>query len=98
MTGFNFAPREVPMASAWKSHQMKGHAKFADIARLTGRRGLDDFWHHYNSNDTYNVSYPAAGDSKLIQPSPLHHADPRQEHAPNALCCVNSRLVASHVL
>jgi len=67
MTVFNFSPREVPMASGEKAYQLKGHAKFVDIARLFGWDGLGDFWYYYNSNDTYNISYPTDDDSKLVQ-------------------------------
>jgi len=67
MTVFNFSPREVPMASGEKAYQMKGHAKFVDIARLFGWDGLGRFWYFYNSNDTYNISYPGDDDSKLVQ-------------------------------
>lgn len=48
MTSFNFAPRNVPMASGEKSYQLKGHAKFVDTARLFGWDVLGAFWYSYN--------------------------------------------------
>ncbi len=45
MTSFNFSPRKVPMASGEKSYQLKGHAKFVDIARLFGWQALADFFY-----------------------------------------------------
>ncbi len=48
MTVFNFSPREVPMAEAEKAYQLKGHAKFVDIARLFGWEGLNAFWYSIN--------------------------------------------------
>jgi len=67
MTVFNFSPRDTEMASGEKAYQMKGHAKFVDIARLFGWEGMGRFWYYYNSNDTYNISYSTDDDSKLIQ-------------------------------
>jgi len=51
MTSFNFSPKEQPMASGEKAYQLKGHAKFVDIARLFGWEGLDAFW--YSINEDY---------------------------------------------
>ena len=51
MTVFNFTPHEVPMAEAEKAYQLKGHAKFVDIARLFGWEGLNAFW--YSINEDY---------------------------------------------
>jgi hypothetical protein len=43
MTSLNFISR-TPMQSGEKSYQLKGHAKFVDIARLFGWQPLNDFW------------------------------------------------------
>ncbi|MDH4240935.1 MAG: hypothetical protein OEW48_15360, partial [Phycisphaerae bacterium] len=51
MTSFNFSPSKVPMAEAEKAYQLKGHAKFVDIARLFGWEGLNAFW--YSINEDY---------------------------------------------
>jgi hypothetical protein len=48
MTVFNFSPREDPMATAEKVYQLKGHAKFVDIARLFGWQVLGDYWYSFN--------------------------------------------------
>jgi len=48
MTVFNFSPKEVPMAEAEKAYQLKGHAKFVDIARLFGWESVNAFWHSIN--------------------------------------------------
>jgi hypothetical protein len=51
MTSFNFSPREVPMASGEKAYQLKGHAKYVDIAKLFGWEALNAFW--YSINEDY---------------------------------------------
>jgi hypothetical protein len=51
MTVFNFSPREVPMAEGEKAYQLKGHAKFVDIARLFRWEALGNFW--YSINEDY---------------------------------------------
>ena len=48
MVCFNFSPRQVPMAEAEKAYQLKGHAKFVDIAKLFGWEALDAFWYSIN--------------------------------------------------
>jgi hypothetical protein len=48
MTVFNFSPRQEPMASGEKAYQLKGHAKFVDIAKLFGWEGLGAFWYSIN--------------------------------------------------
>lgn len=67
MTVFNFSPRKVPMADAEKAYQLKGHAKFVDIARLYGWDGLGAFWKYYNSNDENNISSATDTDSMLLR-------------------------------
>ena len=47
MTSFNFAGGK-PMNAGEKAYQLKGHAKFVDIARLFGWKCLGDFWKSYN--------------------------------------------------
>jgi hypothetical protein len=44
MTVFNFTPREVPMASGEKAYQLKGHAKFVDVALLFGWDALNSYF------------------------------------------------------
>ena len=43
MTSLSFAAHR-PMAAGEKAYQLKGHAKFVDIARLFGWKVLGDFW------------------------------------------------------
>ena len=77
MTSFNFSPREVPMASAEKAYQLKGHAKFVDIVRLFGWGGLDAFWYSYNEDGENGVSYSTDTDSMLLRLSTEVGADIR---------------------
>lgn len=67
MCVFNFAPRKVPMASAEKSYQHKGHAKFMDIARLFGWEGLDAYWRSFMEDDANNISYGSGTDDLLLR-------------------------------
>ena len=67
MCVFNFAPRRLPMASAEKSYQFKGHAKFVDIARLYGWDGLGTFWRSFMEDDANGVSYSTSTDAKLLR-------------------------------
>jgi hypothetical protein len=46
MTSLSFAAKR-PMAAGEKAYQLKGHAKFVDIARLFGWKVLGDFWHSW---------------------------------------------------
>jgi hypothetical protein len=43
MTSLNFV-NGTPMAPGEKAYQLKGHAKFVDIARLFGWKALNDYW------------------------------------------------------
>ena len=47
MTCFNFAGK-VPMQAGEKAYQLKGHAKFVDIARLFGWQTLNKFFYSLN--------------------------------------------------
>jgi hypothetical protein len=47
MTSFNFVNKK-PMNAGEKAYQIKGHAKFVDIARLFGWECLGEFWKTYN--------------------------------------------------
>lgn len=49
MMSSNFANRR-PMNPDEKAYQLKGHAKFVDIARLFGWKPLNDFWHSWNED------------------------------------------------
>jgi hypothetical protein len=67
MTSFNFSPREVPMHTSEKSYQLKGHAKFADIARMFGWDGLGAYWRSFMQDDANGVSYTTNTDALLLR-------------------------------
>ena len=67
MCSFNFAPREAPMASGEKAYQLKGHAKYVDIARLFGWEVLNSYWYSYNEDYENGVSYSAVGDDLILR-------------------------------
>jgi hypothetical protein len=67
MTVFNFSPREVPMADGEKAYQLKGHAKFVDIALLFGWEKLNDFWLSFSQNEADGVSYSTSTDAMLLR-------------------------------
>lgn len=67
MTSFAFSPREVPMADAEKAYQLKGHAKFVEIARLFGWDGLGEFWKSFNEDFENGVSSPSNTDGLLLR-------------------------------
>ena len=50
MASLSFAAKR-PMAAAEKAYQLKGHAKFVDIARLFGWKTLGDFWKTFIEDD-----------------------------------------------
>ncbi len=67
MTSFNFSPREVPMHEAEKSYQLKGHAKFVEIARLFGWDKLGDYWYSFNEDLENGVASPTSIDGMLLR-------------------------------
>lgn len=67
MTSFNFSPREQPMATAEKSYQLKGHAKFVDIARLFGWEVLGDYWRSFMEDDANGISFSTGTDALLLR-------------------------------
>jgi len=51
MSSLNFPPpNNTPMAEGQKAYQLKGHAKWVDIARLFGWAKLRNFWLMYAEN------------------------------------------------
>ena len=67
MTVFNFSPRNVPMAAGEKAYQLKGHAKFVDIARLFGWEGLDAYWRSFLEDEAAGVPIAGGDDAKLLR-------------------------------
>ncbi len=61
MTSFNFSPKEVPMDTAEKAYQLKGHAKFVDIVRLFGWEGLNAFWYSINVDFENGIEWSRHG-------------------------------------
>ena len=47
MTSINFMKR-IPMTPLEKKYQLKGHAKFVEIVRLFGWKGINDFYYSIN--------------------------------------------------
>ena len=76
MTCFNFV-NGVPMAQLEKQYQLKGHAKFVDIARLFGWSTLNQYWYSFNSDYENNLSYGTDVDSQLLRLSKAAGVDIR---------------------
>ena len=49
-----------------KQYQLKGHAKFVDIARLFGWDGLDAYWRSFMQDDANDISYATTGTDDLL--------------------------------
>ena len=69
MCSFNFAPRENPMASGEKTYQLKGHAKYVDIARLFGWDVLNNYWYSYNEDYENGVSSDTSTNGVILRMS-----------------------------
>ena len=61
MTVFNFSPKEEPMAEAEKAYQLKGHAKFVDIAKLFGWEAVNAFWYSINVDYENGINWSRHG-------------------------------------
>jgi hypothetical protein len=55
------------MAQLEKQYQLKGHAKFVDIARLFGWSGLNAFWASFVQDEENGVSSPTDTDGMLLR-------------------------------
>ena len=67
MTVFNFSPREVAMASAEKAYQLKGHAKYIDIARLFGWDKLGKYYGSYIDDTANNITIDTTTDGQILR-------------------------------
>ncbi|MCB9176976.1 MAG: hypothetical protein H6648_07435 [Caldilineae bacterium] len=67
MTSFNLSPRNVPMAAGEKAYQLKGHAKFVDLARLFGWTVLEDYWYSFNEEHENGVASDFSNDGMLLR-------------------------------
>lgn len=61
MTVFSFSPKEQPMQAGEKAYQLKGHAKYVDIAKLFGWDGLKAFWYSINEDYENGISWSKHG-------------------------------------
>jgi len=66
MASFNFVNR-VPMHQLEKQYQLKGYAKFIEIARVFGWETLGDYWRSFNEDYENGVSYSTNIDSLLLR-------------------------------
>jgi len=57
MTCANFI-KGNPMEDVEKQYQLKGHAKFVDIARLFGWRVLNQYWYSFTSDYEHGLPWP----------------------------------------
>lgn len=67
MTVFNFSFYEAPMASGEKAYQLKGHAKFVDLARLFGWQVLNDYWYSFNEDHESGEPIDSSIDGLLLR-------------------------------
>jgi hypothetical protein len=74
MASFSFVKKQ-PMDQLEKQYQLKGHAKFVEIARLFGWGVLGDYWKSFNTDYESGVSYATDIDSLLLRLSKNVGAD-----------------------
>ena len=67
MCCFSFSPNEQPMAGLEKQYQLKGHAKFVEIARLFGWSGLNAYWASFTQDAENGVTSPSDTDGMLLR-------------------------------
>jgi hypothetical protein len=67
MSVFNFSPRNKPMADGEKAYQLKGHAKFVELARLFGWDVLGGFWRSFMEDDAAGLSYATSNDALQVR-------------------------------
>ena len=66
MASFNFVKKQ-PMDQLEKQYQLKGHAKFVEIAKTFGWGVLGDYWKSFNTDYENGVSYSTDIDSLLLR-------------------------------
>jgi autotransporter-associated beta strand protein len=67
MTVFNFSPRNAPMATAENAYQLKGHAKYVDIARLFGWDKLGNYYRSYIDDTANNITIDTSTDGQILR-------------------------------
>jgi hypothetical protein len=77
MTVFNFSPNKAEMADGEKAYQLKGHAKWVDIARIYGWGVLGNYWKSFVTDSENGVNYATDSDSLLLRLSRNVGADMR---------------------
>jgi len=93
MCVFNFSPRNSPMDAGEKAYQLKGHAKFVDIAKLYGWDCLGNYWRSFMLDEAAGLPTPTDTDALLLRLSrhvgkdirPLFHFWGVFPENPNAL-------------
>jgi len=75
MASLRFAAKR-PMADGEKAYQLKGHAKYVDIARLFGWKALGDYWKLLNEDEEKGLAKAskAMGMTSLICGCPRRRA------------------------
>ena len=66
MASFSFVNKR-PMDQLEKQYQLKGHAKFVEIARMFGWGVLGDYWRSFNEDYENGISYSTSTDSLLLR-------------------------------
>jgi hypothetical protein len=66
MASFSFVNKR-PMDQLEKQYQLKGHAKFVEIARMFGWGVLGDYWRSFNEDYENGISYATNIDSLLLR-------------------------------
>ncbi len=74
MASFNFVEQD-PMHRLEKQYQLKGHAKFVEIARLYGWDVLGDYWKSFNDDYENGVGIATDIDSLIVRLSKSVGAD-----------------------
>jgi methionine-rich copper-binding protein CopC len=77
MTVFNFSPNKAEMADGEKAYQLKGHAKFVDIARIYGWGVLGNYWKSFVTDSENGINYATDTDSLILRLSKNVGADIR---------------------
>jgi len=94
MCSFNFSPKDNEMASGEKTYQLKGHAKYVDIAKLFGWRVLNNYWKTFvDDYEATGVKTHPSDDEKMLRLSraagvdirPLFHFWGVHPNDPNTL-------------
>lgn len=75
MCVFSFSPNGIPMQQLEKQYQLKGHAKWIDIARIyatpanphAGWEMLDEYWRSYMQDEANNLPVSTSTDALLLR-------------------------------